>query len=201
VVSYETFCRHWDVSRETHLKLSLYEKKVIEWNKVHNLMRVDEDFWFRHILDSLQVLAHLPQGPMRLLDLGTGAGCPGFIVALASPRRVTLSELSTKKIAFLRHVSRETSVPCEILQGDFSKNSQQYDVVLSRAVTSLKELLAMGAHLVNNSGFFLLHKGKTFELEIKEAQTAFSFEVQPFPSITNPESVLLKVYNVSRETF
>ncbi|RYZ79231.1 MAG: 16S rRNA (guanine(527)-N(7))-methyltransferase RsmG, partial [Moraxellaceae bacterium] len=100
-----------DLSEATLNQLLQYQDQLILWNKAFNLtaIRDPKEMLIRHLLDSLSIIAHLPPG--RLLDIGTGGGMPGFIVALVQPEReCVLLDSNGKKIRFLRQVSADMQV-------------------------------------------------------------------------------------------
>lgn len=106
-----------NVSRETEARLRQYQALLLKWQEKINLISPGtmKDSWARHFQDSLQILPLVPDGPARLYDLGSGAGFPGLVLAIARPDlAVTLIESDAKKCAFLQAVSRETGVKVTI---------------------------------------------------------------------------------------
>lgn len=140
--------------------LALVEK----WNRVHNLtaVRDPEQMVAVHVLDSLALLPSL-RDARSVLDVGTGAGFPGIVVAIANPRRqVTLLDASHKKTAFLEQAKSElrlanVTVVCERVQA--YKPAQGFDAVVSRAFADLQDFVAQAAHLVAPGGRMLAMKG------------------------------------------
>jgi 16S rRNA (guanine527-N7)-methyltransferase len=137
---------------------------VEKWNRVHNLtaVRDPEQMVTLHVLDSLSLLPHL-SGARSVLDVGTGAGFPGMVLAIADPSlHVTLLDSSHKKAAFLDQAKAELALPnvtvaCQRVQ-DF-KPGQPFDAVISRAFAELQDFVAQAAHLVAPGGRMLAMKG------------------------------------------
>ena len=137
---------------------------VEKWNRVHNLtaVRDPEQMVTVHVLDSLALLPSLGDA-RRIVDVGTGAGFPGIVIAIADPsRHVTLLDASHKKASFLEQAKAElhldnATVVCERVQ-DF-KPAQRFDAVVSRAFADLQDFVAQGAHLLGPGGRMLAMKG------------------------------------------
>src|SRR5690606_1090708 len=136
------------------------------WNKAFNLtaIRDPKEMLVKHLLDSLSIIKHLPQG--RLLDIGTGGGMPGFIVALVQPEReCVLLDSNGKKIRFLRQVSADMKVPnakpvqSRIEDTDIMQQLGQFDVVTSRAFASLTDFVTAGEPFLKLAGHFAAMKG------------------------------------------
>jgi 16S rRNA (guanine527-N7)-methyltransferase len=137
---------------------------VEKWNRVHNLTAVRDpaQMVVLHVLDSLSLVPHLAQA-QRILDVGTGAGFPGLVLAMALPHaHVTLLDSSHKKAAFLEQAKAELALPnvsvaCERVQ-DF-KPADRFDAVVSRAFAELQDFVSQAAHLMAPGGRMLAMKG------------------------------------------
>ncbi len=156
-----------DVSRETEQRLALYVDLLRRWQRIKNLVGPSTLplIWTRHIADSAQLLPLAPQA-MRWLDMGTGAGFPGLVIAilLQSQRRdgavVHLVESNGRKCAFLRDVVREVGCPAIVHDARVEMivpTLLDVDVVTSRALAPLPALLEMGKSPLNRgaTGMFL----------------------------------------------
>ncbi|HDH13391.1 MAG TPA: 16S rRNA (guanine(527)-N(7))-methyltransferase RsmG [Nitrospirae bacterium] len=149
-----------------------------KWNRAYNLtaLKTDEEIIVKHFLDSLLYLRAIPEGAMKLADIGTGAGFPGIPVKIIRPETdITLIESSRKKAAFLRHIIRSLKLSAinvleqraEALTGEHEKN---YDVILSRATFSIKEFLETACRYVKENGILILNKGPKVSEELKELE-------------------------------
>ena len=147
-----------------------------------------DEVWTRHVADSLQLLEHAPAGFREWVDLGSGAGFPGLVVAIACKgepaRHFTLVESNGKKAAFLRTAIRETgahaSVAAERIETHAGRMRGQADIVSARALAPLAELLKLGAPYLAEEGVMLLLKGQDAVQEIDAASQSFAFDVVDF---------------------
>lgn len=148
-------------------KLLHYQDQLVLWNKAYNLTAIREpkDMLVKHLLDSLSILKHLPPG--RLLDIGTGGGMPGFIVALTQPEReCVLLDSNGKKIRFLRQITADMKlsnvkpIQARIEDPDVLQQLGQFDVVTSRAFASLTDFVTLGQPFVNQTGVLAAMKGQ-----------------------------------------
>lgn len=134
-----------------------------KWNKVYNLtaVREPEKMLYQHLLDSLAVLPYVEKG--RLLDVGTGGGLPGIVLAIARPELdITLLDSNQKKTTFLRQASIELglkNVKVECTRVDDYHPSTTFDMVISRAFSELAEFVRLTAHLCRHDGKLLAMKG------------------------------------------
>lgn len=134
-----------------------------KWNKVYNLtaVREPENMLYQHLLDSLAVLPYIGAG--RLLDVGTGGGLPGIVLAIARPELdITLLDSNQKKTTFLRQASIELglkNVRVECLRVDDYQPSVAFDMVISRAFSDLGEFVRLSARLCRSGGELLAMKG------------------------------------------
>src|SRR5579863_7255133 len=104
------------VSRETVARLEAYAGLLVRWSAHINLVGANtlDDLWRRHFLDSAQLLTHLPAATQSLIDLGSGAGFPGLVLAIAGVPHVELVESDARKCVFLREAARITAAPVVI---------------------------------------------------------------------------------------
>lgn len=195
-----------DVSRETLERLWIYEELLKKWNPRINMVARSTigDVWQRHITDSAQILKHATLSADSWVDLGTGGGFPGIVVAIVAHEirpgiRVTCLESDTRKATFLRTVLRETGISAKILMDRIEKASpQQADIVSARALAPLSQLLAYAQRHLKPSGEALFQKGAEHEREIQEALETWSFQVDKIPSTTNPDAVILRIGEIER---
>lgn len=140
-----------------------YMALLQKWNKVYNLtaVREPENMLYQHLLDSLAVLPHIRAG--RLLDVGTGGGLPGIVLAIARPDLdITLLDSNQKKTTFLRQACIELglkNVRVECVRVDDYKPSDTFDMIISRAFSDLAEFVRLSARLCRAGGTLLAMKG------------------------------------------
>lgn len=183
----------FNVSRETQNELEEYVRKLLDYNKIHNLIGSKEvdKVWDRHIIDSLQLTTLLPLNK-NIVDVGTGAGLPGMVLSILG-FDVTLIESNTKKVTFLKSVSRETE---KIIHDRCENVKKKFDVITARAVTNLKDLIALTLHLSKKNSVFIFPKGKNWKKELLEAEKKYKFDVEIKNSLTSFESRILILKNI-----
>ncbi len=162
-------------------KFNLLLQLLAKWNRVYNLTALpEEDMWVsHHLLDSLSIVPILPGG--RLIDVGSGAGFPGLPIALADPdREIVVLDSSQKKTAFLRHAVVEMgldNVSVETGRVEAYTPKSAFQVVVSRAFSSLPEFVRLAGHLCAHDGKLLAMKGMYPEEELKQLPSACVYEV------------------------
>ncbi|MEM7694849.1 MAG: 16S rRNA (guanine(527)-N(7))-methyltransferase RsmG [Pseudomonadota bacterium] len=186
------------VSTEVFKTLETFERALRTWNAVSNLVSAADGarLWSRHIADSLQLVALAPDGPLRWIDLGAGAGFPGMVVALARPQtEVTLVESNRKKAAFLLKAIAETGAPATVrpVRAE-ALPAKPYDVVSARALAPLGPLLTLAAPFFGPHTIGLFPKGREVDDEI--AAAGAGFQVARVPSATADDAVILKITDV-----
>lgn len=167
------------VATPLQIKLLLqYQELITQWNKVYNLTAIkdSEEMLTHHILDSLAVIPYLleltAQQPMRLMDVGSGAGLPGVIIATMCPHiDVSCVDTVAKKAAFITQAS--LTLQLKNLHGIHARveqyKSEIFDVVCSRAFASLADFTQLTMfHVKQNTGFWFALKGKFPEEELKQ---------------------------------
>lgn len=152
-----------NIDAATQQKLLAYLALLEKWNKVHNLTAVRDpsEMVTLHLLDSLTVLPHIKQG--RLLDVGSGAGFPGIVLALTRPDlSVTTLDSVGKKASFMRQVKAQLSITnLEVVGGrvEAYKPAHPFDIVISRAFSEMADFLRLTRHLLAEGGEWLAMKG------------------------------------------
>ena len=190
----EDFARAFGVSRETLERLETYEALLKQWQRTINLVAPStlSDIWHRHFADSAQLLALAP-GAERWLDLGSGAGFPGLVLAILLAERghgrVTLIESDTRKAAFLAEVARRVGVAVDIQGTRIEKSATQaklgpVDVVTARALAPLPRLLELSAPYFSGPTMGLFLKGREVEAEVEAARQLWDFEPELRQSLT-----------------
>ncbi len=150
--------------------------------------------WSRHVLDSAQLFPLLPVGADNLLDLGSGAGFPGVILAIMGQGNVTLVESVGKKARFLETVSRETDTPLDV-RAERIENITPWKaaVLTARAVAPVAELLSYFMHFIGRETIILLPKGKNHLAELTEAEKKWKMNKVLTPSLTDPQAMILRL--------
>ena len=193
----EVFLNHSEKDIYTYIDL------LKKWQKAVNLISPStiKDIWTRHVLDSAQIYLRLPEAAQILVDLGSGAGFPGIILAILNQinkgpiKKIVLIESDIKKSLFLKEVVRQLSLPVEILNQRIETVSKvQADVLTARALAPLNQLLLYGKNFIVPQTTCLFLKGKTADVEIQKNK--IPCKIQKIKSITNSESCILKITEV-----
>jgi 16S rRNA (guanine527-N7)-methyltransferase len=176
------------VSRETLDRFSIYGKLLIKWQAKINLVSNNtiDDMWRRHFLDSAQLFSLLPSESKNILDIGSGGGFPGLVLALMGKKNVTLVESDTRKCMFLREVLRETNSVANIENyriEDFKKSS--FDVVTARALAPLDRLLIYAQPFFWPGSIGVFPKGRQFSSELASAKKHWQLKYSLVPSVTD----------------
>ena len=196
------FARVFPVSRETLAQLEAYVALLRGWNRRINLVAPSTmgDVWRRHILDSAQLFPHIPRQARVLVDLGSGAGLPGLILALLGVPEVHLFEADQRKAAFLREAVRVTGANAAVHALRAEKSSKlAADVVTARALAPLSSLLDIAEPFLQPHTICLYLKGRRVEEELTPARQGWKMNVRLLPSVSDPSGVLLHLEAVSRE--
>ena len=190
-----------DVSRETSDRLRALCALVVQENARQNLIARStvDDVWDRHIVDSLQLLPHAVEG--RWLDIGSGAGFPGLVVAAAEPdREVVLVEPRARRAAFLTETARRLDLDRVVVHAAKVEAVAPVGaaVVSARAVASLDLLFAIGLDHATPECRWLLPKGRRAAEELANARRTWQGHFTLIPSITDPEASIVMAQDVTR---
>jgi 16S rRNA (guanine527-N7)-methyltransferase len=190
-----------DVPRETLERLIVFVRLVGKWQKAQNLVASSTlpDIWHRHVADSAQLVGLKPDA-IRWLDLGSGGGFPGIVIAVLLAdqlgAKVHLVESDRRKCAFLRTAVRETGAPAEIHEGRIeaivTPGRFDVDVVTARAAAPLDRLLAWSAPVIGAGAAGLFPKGRDFRREVTQAAAAWDFDLVEYPSRID-DGVILEI--------
>ncbi|MFM2044865.1 MAG: methyltransferase GidB [Pseudomonadota bacterium] len=197
----DDFQSAFGVPRETLDRLIAYEALLRKWNPTINLVSKATlaDAWVRHFADSAQLHALVPGGTRVLVDIGSGAGFPGLVLAIMGVPEVHLVESDQRKGAFLREVARVTGAPATIHTARIEAvDLPPADVVSARALADLAELLPMAHRLLKPGGTCLFPKGKGVGDELTRAWETWTMDVERFPSRTDPAATLLRLRDIRR---
>lgn len=176
-----------NVSREKLDKLNVYCELLLKWNKKINLIaRGDEDkIWERHIRDSFQVLDRIENSDKRIIDLGTGAGFPGIVLAICGLNNIKLIDSDERKCIFLTQVIKELGLNISVTN-DFvsAKSFFECDVLVSRSFASIDDILRISRGMCIYDKIVLL-KGKKYQTEIDFSLKNWSMDITIYDSITD----------------
>lgn len=199
--AFEFLNRHLSVSYETFERLFIYHDLLLKWQAKINLISNDtiSDCWNRHFLDSAQLIKHLPDTSEHIIDIGSGAGFPGMVIAIMTNKKCHLIESDGKKISFLKEVARLTKTNVSIYHDRVENISMEKgDVVMARAVADLNQLLKISEKFVSHGTTLLFPKGKNYSTELDEAKIEWSFESEIIPSITDSSGAIVKLSQIKR---
>jgi 16S rRNA (guanine527-N7)-methyltransferase len=191
-----------DVSRETLDRLEAFADLLLRWTRTVNLIARNDaaHIWPRHIADSLQLMPLIPPNTPRAIDLGSGAGFPGLILAIASDIPFDLVESDQRKAAFLREAVRTTGAPVRVHATRIDATQlTPAPLITARALAPVPALLALSVpHLISQSGVCLFPKGANIESELTAAAAQWHMRIERFPSLTAPDATLLRLSEISR---
>jgi 16S rRNA (guanine527-N7)-methyltransferase len=196
------FARLTKVSRETLEKLEAYVELLRAWNPRINLVGGSTmgDVWRRHILDSTQLFALIPKRARVLVDIGSGAGLPGLILAAMGVPEVHLVESDQRKAAFLREAVRATGAAATIHAVRAEKMPRlAADVVTARALATLPDLLDIAEPFLVTHSICLFLKGRTVHTELTEAAKSWKMKATLSASVSDPSGLLLQLESLARE--
>lgn len=184
------------VSRETIDRLSLYVRQLERWQRAINLVGRGTlgEIWERHLLDSAQLLPLLPPESGPLVDLGSGAGFPGLVLAILGVPDVHLIESDARKSVFLTEIARLTGANVTIRTARIQDlPAFPARAVTARALAPLPDLLALAYPFFAPATVGLFLKGRDWRRELTLAEEAWTMGVRCIPSIVHPDSVILRL--------
>ena len=186
------------------VRLQTYADLLAERQKIQNLVSRHSlaDIWDRHMLDSLQIADHLPDTGCGILDIGSGAGFPGLVLAIATDLPVTLVEAHGRKCAFLQDVIDATRAPARVVSARieaFGTESvdEAVGILTARALAPLEKLCEMADLLGVRTCLF--HKGARWQDELTEARKRWKMDVEALESRTSPEARILRITGLARK--
>jgi 16S rRNA (guanine527-N7)-methyltransferase len=198
-----------DVSRETMASLRAFEAEVRRWTPVVNLVSRGslENLWDRHIEDSAQIFRASPADARLWLDLGSGGGFPGMVIAILAKElqpglRVVLVESDQRKAVFLRQTAQKLLLEVTVLAERIELLPPQgADVVSARALAPLNDLLDLAVPHLKPGGIALFPKGARHAEEVAEARLSWSLDLESRPSTSSSDAALLIIRKAERAQF
>ena len=207
-IEIDTFSRFTRVSRETITSLVKYENLLIQANKSLNLIgnSTINQIWIRHFLDSYQVIDFIEKNDNSLVDLGSGAGFPGLVIAAVSkdrkiPLKIKLIEKSSKKVKFLKKVINELHLNVEVVHQNILKQQIDLieDVLVARAFKPLKIILQLIHNKAENWKKIFIFLGKTWKNELLEASKGWDIEYKQRMSVTSKDSIIIEINGLKKK--
>ena len=186
------------VSRETIDKFQLYLTLLEKWQRRINLVSNSTlaDAWQRHILDSGQLAAYYPPQPLQILDVGSGAGFPGLVLAIMGGVTVDLVESNQRKAVFLSTVIRELGLPAKVHNQRIEQMPNlRPDVITARALAPVPKLLNLIETQMSAECVCLFLKGASVEDELTNLQSYSTMVATTHPSLSGSTGVVLELKN------
>ena len=207
-IQIDTFTRLTRVSRETITSLKKYEDLLIKTNKTLNLVgnSTIKDIWTRHFLDSVQVIDFIDKNDNTLVDIGSGAGFPGLVLAIALkdkkiPLKIKLIEKSPKKSKFLRDLISELHLDVKVINQNILENPKKLleDVFVTRAFKPLKIILQLIHNKAENWKKIFIFLGKTGKSELLQASKCWDIEYKQRISVTSNDSTVIEINGLKKK--
>ena len=204
----DTFSRHTRVSRETIISLIKYEELLIKANKNLNLIGKStiNDIWIRHFLDSAQVIDFIDKNDKSLIDIGSGAGFPGVILALMAkdrkiPIKIKLIDKSQKKINFLKELICQLDLGIRLSNENFLEKSKplEDDVFVARAFKPLEKILELIHSKAKNWKKVFIFLGKSGKNELLQASNSWDIEYKQRVSVTSVDSLIIEINRIKKK--
>ena len=207
-VQIDTFSRFTRVSRETITSLEKYERMLIKANKDLNLIGKStiNQIWTRHFLDSSQVIDFINKNDKTLIDLGSGAGFPGLVLAIILkdrkiPVKVKLLEKSPKKMNFLKKIIDQLHLNVDLIDKNIFEHSEKLseDIIVSRAFKKLKIILELIHNQAENWKKIFVFLGKTGNEELLQASKIWDIEYKQRVSVTSNDSIVIEINRIKKK--
>ena len=203
----KNFTEKYNVSCETFNELNLYLALLTEWQNKFNLVSNSslQDAWNRHFLDSAQLFKYIPNEAVSLADFGSGAGFPGMVMAIMAKYKtpylkVTLIESIKKKTVYLNEVAQKTATSVTIINDRIENvKPQKFDVITSRAMTALNDLLKYAEPFCHDKTVCIFPKGKRYAEELASAHKNWHFKCQIEPNETSDEGKILIITDIAKK--
>ena len=204
----DTFNRFIRVSRETIRSLSKYEDMLRKANNKLNLVGNStlDQIWTRHFLDSAQAIDFIDKNCNSLIDLGSGAGFPGLVLAIAAkdrkiPIKIELIEKSPKKVKFLGEIIKQLNLNVKVLNHNVLEQQNKYmsDVFVARAFKPLKTILELIHNKTVNWKKILIFLGKTGQDELLQASKSWDIKYKQRVSVTSSDSIIIEINNLKKK--
>ena len=198
------FVKSLNVSRETLNGFYEYETLLSKWNEKINLVSKNTlvDIWERHFLDSGQIIKHVEASGKRWVDVGSGAGFPGLVVALLLRDRkidcdLVLVEKNPKKGFFLNEVIRKLNLSVEVLNDNIdSLEPLNADILTARAFSELENLIEIAFRHRKKEGICLFLKGENYRMELDKTLNYWFFDYDIVDSLSSSSGKIIRVKKI-----
>jgi len=184
----------FSINSSQEIKLIKFLKELAIHNKRTNLVGKSTlvNPWRSHILDCIQVSPFIKNRNSTILDMGTGSGLPGLVLAIIGYNNVNLIDSNRKKINFVKHISKKLDISVKIVLSRIEKlNNLKFDFLISRALANLNKLFFYSHKLTKKDTVLIFLKGKKVKNEIQEAKKIWSFSSEIHPSQSDERGSVL----------
>ena len=204
----ENFEKEYNVSRETFKKISDFITVLKEWQSKMNLVSSQSinEIWTRHIADSYQLFQFISNDTKTVYDIGSGAGFPAIILAIAAQganyeTRFSLIESITKKTVYLNDVKEKLGLKNVDIYNARSESLKlkPADIITARAVAALDKLFELSYTLADKKTVFYLLKGQSYKEELEQAKKHWQFKTEVIQSSTSENGVILKITELEKK--
>ena len=207
-IQIDTFNRITQVSRETITSLKKYEDILIKANKTLNLVgnSTINEIWTRHFLDCVQVIDFIDKKNKTLVDIGSGAGFPGLVLAITLkdrkiPLKIKLIDKSPKKVKFLKDMINKLQLDVEVINQNILKDPKKLldDVFVARAFKPLKIILQLIHNKAKNWKKIFIFLGKTGKSELLQVSKSWEIEYKQRVSVTSDDSLVIEINRLRKK--
>lgn len=198
----DTFTRYSQVSRETITSLMKYEKFLINSNKTLNLVgnSTINNIWYRHFLDSVQVIDFIDKNQKTLVDIGSGAGFPGLVLSIVAkdkkiPVKIKLIEKSKKKIIFLKEIITKLNLNATAINENIEDEKFHFidDTFVARAFKPLPKIFELMHSKAKNLKKIIIFLGKNGQDSLLQASKNWDIKYKQSMSVTSSDSFIIQV--------
>lgn len=188
-----------NITNEQEKRLNQYVDVLLKWNQKFNLIGKStvDDVWNRHILDCAQLIKFISTEQINnaiCADFGAGAGLPGIVLSILGVKNMTLVEKSPLKCKFLQEAVKISNNKIEIINKNiFEVKNRSFDIIFSRALANLNDLLGMVNPFLKGDSVCYFLKGKKINEELKIAKNNFNFGYEMTDSLTSEEGKIIKI--------
>lgn len=206
-MSFDEEVLKYNVSRETLQKLKDFKVQLLEWNQKINLVskNAENELDFRHILDSLQLLEHIDNNAKLIIDIGSGSGFPGIVLAIALQEKIPeakilLVESITKKTVYLKDICGCLGLTNVEVINNRAENIvfKNADYITARAVATIDKIYNFTKTIYSKNTRYLLLKGKSGNEELQEARKKWTFKVNSFANKYCADGYLYEIFDLRK---
>ena len=193
----------FSINSSQEIKLIKFLKELAIHNKRTNLVGKSTlvNPWRSHILDCIQISPFIKSKNSTILDMGTGPGLPGLVLAIIGYKNVNLVDSNQKKINFVKHISKKLDISVKIFLSRIEKlNNSKFDFLISRALANLNKLFIYSYKLIDKDTVLIFLKGQKVKNEIQEAKKIWSFNSEIYPSQSDERGSVLIIKKLKLKT-